>query len=100
MLLTTDHLDDTMAGLSFLKSLRDSTLRAAVTFGAAAGSWKATDGPWRERLWRQKWRGSSETRDRLLAAVRKITVPLMLLYAAMTTPSRPPKPWLRNCGNF
>ena len=91
VLLSTDHLDDTMAGLSFLKSLpgvdaqriavvghsfggqltllaaeRDSTLRAAVTFGAAAGSWE----------------GSSETRDRLLAAVRKITVPVLLLYAA------------------
>jgi len=91
VLLTTDHLDDTMAGLSFLKSLpgvdaqriavvghsfggqlallaaeRDSTIRAAVTFGAAAGSWE----------------GSSETRDRLLAAVRKITVPLMLIHAA------------------
>jgi len=91
VLLTTDHLDDTMAGLSFLKSLpgvegkriaivghsfggqlallaaeRDSTIRAAVTFGAAAGSWE----------------GSWETRDRLLAAVRKITVPVMLIHAA------------------
>jgi carboxymethylenebutenolidase len=90
-LLTTDQLDDEMAGLSFLKSLagvdahriavvghsfggqltllaaeRDTTLRAAVTFGAAAGSWE----------------GSSEVRERMLTAVRKSTVPLMLLHAA------------------
>jgi dienelactone hydrolase len=91
VLLTTDHLDDVTAGLSFLKRLpevdarriaimghsfggqlsllateRDSTIRAAVTFGAAAGSWE----------------GSSELRERLLAAVRKTTVPVMLLHAA------------------
>ncbi|HEY2933591.1 MAG TPA: prolyl oligopeptidase family serine peptidase [Acidobacteriota bacterium] len=91
VLLTTDHLDDVSAGLSFLKGLRevdahriavaghsfggqltllaaerDSSLRAAVTFGAAAGSWE----------------GSSETRERLLTAVRKTTVPVMLLHAA------------------
>jgi acetyl esterase/lipase len=64
VLMTTDHLQDALAALSFLKSLpdvdarrvavaghsfgdqltlleasRDRTLRAAVTFGAAAGSW-------------------------------------------------------------
>ncbi len=91
VLLTTDQLDDVMAGLSLLKTLpgvdahrvavlghsfggqltllaaeRDSTLRAAVTFGAAAASWEA----------------SSEVRERLLAAVRKTTVPIMLLHAA------------------
>jgi carboxymethylenebutenolidase len=91
VLLTTDQLDDEIAGLSFLKRLpgvdahriavmghsfggqltllaaeRDSTLRAAVTFGAAAASWE----------------GSSELRDRMLAAVRRTTVPIMLVHAA------------------
>jgi dienelactone hydrolase len=65
VLMTTDHLDDVLAGLTFLKSLpsidshrmamvghsfggqltllaaeRDSSVRAAITFGAAAASWK------------------------------------------------------------
>ena len=66
MLATTDHLDDVMAGLAFLKTVpgnrrrsgmaivghsfggqltllaaeRDNTVRAAVTFAAAAGSWE------------------------------------------------------------
>jgi carboxymethylenebutenolidase len=91
VLLTTDQLDDVMAGLSLLKTLkgvdarrvavlghsfggqltllaaeRDSTLRAAVTFGAAAASWE----------------GSSEVRERLLAALRRTDVPIMLLHAA------------------
>ena len=91
VLLTTDHLDDVTAGLAFLKSLPgvdahriavvghsfggqltllaaegDSTLRAAVTFSAAAGSWE----------------GSPAGRERMLTAVRKTTVPVMLLHAA------------------
>jgi carboxymethylenebutenolidase len=91
VLMTTDHLDDELAGLSFLKSLpgldarriavvghsfggqiallaaeHDSSLRAAVTFGAAAASWG----------------GSSEVRDRLLTAVRSTKVPIMLVHAA------------------
>jgi dienelactone hydrolase len=91
VLITTDHLDDELAGLSFLKSLpgldahriavvghsfggqialltaeHDRTLRAAVTFGAAAASWGA----------------SSEVRDRMLTAVRSTTVPIMLVHAA------------------
>lgn len=90
-LLTKDHLDDVVAGLSFLRSLpaadarriavaghsfggqlallaaeRDGALRAAVGFGAAAGSW-------------ERW---PALRERLLVAVRKTTVPLMLVYAA------------------
>ena len=90
-LLTTDHLDDVMAALSFLKSMpgvdarrlaiaghsfggqlsllaaeRDNDLRAAVTFGAAAASWE----------------GSPEIRERMLTAVRKTSVPLMLVHAA------------------
>ena len=81
LLMTTDHLDDVMAGLSFLKTLpvidshriavvghsfggqltllaaeHDRSLRAAVTFGAAAASWE----------------GSPELRERLLTAVRKV----------------------------
>jgi dienelactone hydrolase len=91
VLMTTDHLDDVTGGLSFLKGLpevdrrrivvaghsfggqltllaaeRDSSIRAAVTFGAGAGSWE----------------GSSELRARLLTAVRKINVPVMFIHAA------------------
>ena len=91
VLMTTDYLNDELAGLSFLKGLpgvdahriavvghsfggqltlltaeHDSSLRAAVTFGAAAASWG----------------GSSELRDRMLTAVRSTTVPIMLLQAA------------------
>jgi carboxymethylenebutenolidase len=90
-LLTADHLDDVIAGLSFLKKLprvdpnriaiaghsfggqltllaaaRDNSVRAAVTFGAAAASWK--DWP--------------ELRERLLSAVRKTSAPLMLIHAS------------------
>lgn len=90
-LLTTDHLDDVIAGLSFLKKLpcvdvnriaiaghsfggqltllateRDESVRAAVTFGAAAGSWE--DWP--------------ELRQRLLSAVRMTSAPLMLVHAS------------------
>jgi carboxymethylenebutenolidase len=90
VLLTTDHLEDVTAGLSFLKNLpgvdshriavvghsfggqltllaaeRDTSLRAAVTFSAAASSWES----------------SSEIRERMLTAVRKSTVPTMLLHA-------------------
>ena len=91
LLMTTDHLDDATAGLLFLKSLpevdarrvavvghsfggqlalleaeHDPAIRAAVTFGAAAGSWD----------------GSAEVRARLLAAAGKITVPVLLIHAA------------------
>src|SRR5262249_8279914 len=80
VLLNTDHLDDVMAGLAFLKKTpgidshrvaivghsfggqlalvaaeRDPTLRAAVAFGAAGYSWQR----------------SAEVRERLLTAVRK-----------------------------
>jgi dienelactone hydrolase len=90
VLLTKDHLDDVTAGLSSLKGQpeidarriavvghsfggqlallaaeRDSSLRAAVTFAAAAGSWA----------------GSPEVRERLMTAVRKGNVPIMLLHA-------------------
>src|SRR5712672_401128 len=91
VLMTTDHLDDASAGLSFLKNQpevdarrvavaghsfggqltlleaeRDPAIRAAVTFGAAAGSWD----------------GSAELRARLLAAVGKIAVPVLLIHTA------------------
>jgi dienelactone hydrolase len=91
MLATTDHLHDVMAALSFLKTApaidakriaiaghsfggqvtllaaeRDNTLRAAVTFAAAAGSWER----------------SPELRERLRAAAEKTTAPIMLVQAA------------------
>jgi carboxymethylenebutenolidase len=91
VLATTDQLEDVMAGLSFLKAApaidakriaiaghsfggqltllaaeRDNTVRAAVTFAAAANSWEA----------------SRELRDRLLPAADKATAPIMLIQAA------------------
>ena len=91
VLLTTDHLEDVTAGIAFLKSLadvdsrrlavaghsfggqltllaaeRDSTVRAAVTFAAAARGWE----------------GSPELRERLFTAVRNIKVPVLLIHAA------------------
>ncbi|PYK97636.1 MAG: hypothetical protein DME32_15495 [Verrucomicrobia bacterium] len=61
-----------MAGHSFggqltlLAAERDSSVRAAITFGAAGASWK----------------NSSAVRERLLAAVRKTNSPIMLVHAA------------------
>jgi dienelactone hydrolase len=80
MLTTTDHLDDVLAGLSLLKTAsaidakriaivghsfggqvtllaaeQDNTVRAVVTFAAAAGSWER----------------SPELRQRLGAAVER-----------------------------
>lgn len=91
MLVTTDHLNDAVAGLLFLKTApgidpkriaivghsfggmitllsgeADSTIRAEVTFGAGAGSWKL----------------SKELRERVFAAVGKTSAPIMLIYAA------------------
>jgi carboxymethylenebutenolidase len=91
VLATMDHLDDVMAGLSFLKTApaidakriaiaghsfggqltllaaeRDNTVRVAVTFAAAGNSWER----------------SAELRDRLLAAADKATAPIMLIQAA------------------
>jgi carboxymethylenebutenolidase len=91
VLASTDHLDDVMAGLSFLEAApaidakrvaiaghsfggqltllaaeRDNTLRAAVAFAAAANSWER----------------SSELRKRLLTAVNRATAPIMLIHAA------------------
>jgi dienelactone hydrolase len=90
ILVTTDHLDDVIAALSFLKAApgidarriglvghsfggqiallaaeRDSNVLAAVTFGAAAASWDR----------------SPELRERLLAAVRRTAAPIMLIHA-------------------
>src|SRR5215470_19908134 len=89
-LLTTDHLDDVMAALAFLKTVpgvdihriavagnsfggqltllaaeRDSTIRAAATFAAAAGSWEH----------------SAEVRDLLFTTVRKTNAAIMLIHA-------------------
>jgi dienelactone hydrolase len=99
VLLTTDQLDDALAGLAFLKSLRevdarriavvghsfggqltilvaehDSSIRAAVTFGAAANSWENIPG-----------------RDRLLLALRHSNVPIMLVQAANDYSIKPGK---------
>ena len=90
-LMTTDHLEDALAGLSFVKSLpyvdrrgvalgghsfggqltlleasRDRTVRAAVIFAAAAASWDE----------------SPELRDRLIETVRRLATPVMLIQAA------------------
>lgn len=90
-LMTGPHLDDTLAALSFLKTIpgidahriavvghsfggsltlldaeRDSSVRAAVTFAAAANSWAK----------------SPELREGLLAAVNKAKAPIMLIHAA------------------
>ena len=90
VLATTDHLDDVMAGLSFLKATpaidakriaitghsfggqltllaaeRDNAIRAAVMFAAAANSWEQ----------------APELRDRLLAAADKAAAPIMLIQA-------------------
>ncbi len=87
---TTDHLDDALAALAYLKTMpdvdsrriavaghsfggvltllaveRDSTIRAAVTFAAAANSWQP----------------SAELRERLLAAIRKTNAAIMLTHA-------------------
>ena len=91
VLATTDQLNDVLAALAFLKATpavdakriaivghsfggqltllaaeRDKSVRAAVTFAAAAGSWER----------------SPELRDRLLNAVNKATVQIMLIQAA------------------
>jgi carboxymethylenebutenolidase len=51
--------------LTLLAAERDNTIRAAVTFAAAAGSWER----------------SPELRDRLRAAAEKTTAPIMLIQA-------------------
>jgi dienelactone hydrolase len=91
VLLTTDHLDDGLAALTYLKAMpqvdgrhiavighsfggglavleaeRDPSVRAVVTFGAAAASWE----------------GSPELRTRLLSAIDVINSPLLLIHAA------------------
>jgi dienelactone hydrolase len=89
-LLETDHLEDALAGLAFLRKLpevdrqrvgvvghsfggslallvaeRDRSLRAAVSFAGAAGSWE----------------GSADLRKRLIAAARRLNAPVMFVYA-------------------
>jgi carboxymethylenebutenolidase len=89
-LLESDELNDALAGLAFLRALpevdarrvalaghsfggsltllvaeRDSTLRAAVDFAGAAGSWR-----------------SPPLRARLLRAVARTVVPVFLVHAA------------------
>jgi len=61
--------------LTLLAAERDNTLRAAVTFAAAAGSWQR----------------SAELRQRLEAAVEKTTAPIMLIQAANDYSTAPSK---------
>ena len=100
VLLTTEQLDDVMAALEFLRTVpgvdggriaivghsfggnltllaaeRDKTIRAAVTFAAAANSWDI----------------SAELRRRLISAVQNTKVAIMLTHAEndfSTTPGR------------
>jgi carboxymethylenebutenolidase len=90
VLLTTDQLDDVMAALAFLKTVpgidphrialaghsfggqltllaaeHDKTVRAAVTFAAAAGSWDR----------------SPELRERLTTAIHNANAAIMLTHA-------------------
>ena len=99
-LLETDHLSDALAGLAFLRSLREvdpgrvavighsfggslallvaervRSLRSAVIFAAAAGSWE----------------GSADLRQRLIAAVARLSVPVLLVYAANDSSVAPGK---------
>jgi carboxymethylenebutenolidase len=99
-LLTTEQLDDVLAALSYLKTVpeidphrlamvghsfggqltllageHETSLRAEVTFGAAANSWKQ----------------SPELRERLLAAVRKTSAAVMLIHAANDYDTAPGK---------
>jgi carboxymethylenebutenolidase len=101
VLLNTDHLDDVMEGLAFLKGVpgidlrrlavvghsfggqltllaieRDVAIRAAVAFDGAA---------------HHSWERSAEVRERLFTAVRSAAAPVMLIQASndySTTPSR------------
>ena len=88
-LLESDHLEDALAGLAFLRAAanvdprrvavvghsfggslsllvaeRDSSLRAVVSFAGAAGSWE----------------GSPDLRARLLTAVGRLTAPVLFVY--------------------
>ncbi len=90
-LLTTDHLQDGLAGLQYLKSLRmvdanrvavaghsfggqitlleaerDPTVRAVITFGAAANSWNK----------------SAEIRSSMLSTIGAVAAPVLIMHAA------------------
>jgi carboxymethylenebutenolidase len=91
VLMSGEHLNDVISGLSFLESVPEinarriavvghsfggqltllaaegnSSVRSAVSFAAAANSWD----------------GSGELRERLLSAMRNMNVPVMLIHAA------------------
>jgi len=96
--LTQEHLDDTLAGLAFLKTVpdvdsrriaiaghsfggqlallaaeRDRTIGAAVAFAAAA----------------QRWERSAELQERLVTAARNIEAPVFLIHAANDYSTKP-----------
>ena len=100
VLLTTEQLDDVMAALAFVKTVpgidpnrvaiaghsfggnltllaveRDKTVRAAVTFAAAANSWDR----------------SPELRERLATAIRNTKAAIMLTHAENDFSTRPGK---------
>jgi dienelactone hydrolase len=100
LLLETDHLSDGMAGIAFLRrqpqvdarrvaavghsfggqlalleAERDPSLRAAVAFGPAAGSWET----------------SPLLRRRLIDAARAIRPPVLILHAANDYSTQPGK---------
>jgi hypothetical protein len=111
VLVTTDHLDDALAGLAFLKTApgidpkriaivghsfggvitllsgeRDAAIRAEVTFGAGANSWRLSD----------------ELRQRVLTAVGRTSAPILLITRQTTTtqlPALPSPPSLSGCTN-
>lgn len=99
-LMETDHLDDALAGLAYLKTLqyvdanriavvghsfggsltlllseRDHSIRAAVNFGGAAATWD----------------DSSSLRERLLSAVDHINTPVFFIFAENDYSTNPGK---------
>jgi len=100
VLLTTDHLDDEMAGVSFLRSIKgvdsERIALAGHSFGGqlallAAGRYKSARAVVTFAAAAQSWEGSSELREHLLAALRNISAPVFLSHAAndySTAPGR------------
>ena len=99
-LMETDHLNDALAGLAYLKKLpyvdanriavmghsfggaltlllseRDHSIRAAVNFGGAAATWD----------------DSSYLRERLISAVDQINTPVFFIFAANDFSTNPGK---------
>jgi len=91
LLLTTDHLDDFLAGLYFLRNVPDVNSGRIAVAGHSFGGQLALLAAEREPAVQavvtfaagaQLWDGSSELRERLLQAVRNIEAPVLLIHAA------------------